>query len=77
MIILDCCRKAKAIFRKLNDIVEILNAFKHQNVYTTGNIDFSYLENFPLQTVRDVEDFERKLKEDASLMELYVSHIVP
>lgn len=66
------------ILRKLNEIIELLNASNYKTI-NTDNIDFSRLGKFPLQMVRDVEDFERRLKEDASLMELYVSkpyHII-
>ncbi|KMQ85727.1 hypothetical protein RF55_15544 [Lasius niger] len=73
----DCCRKTnRIILRKLNEILEILNASNYNNNnYKTDNIDFSRLGSFPLETVKDVEDFERKLNEDASLMELYKRNI--
>ncbi|CAL1680821.1 unnamed protein product [Lasius platythorax] len=70
----DCCRKTnRIILRKLNEILEILNA-SHYNI-KTDNINFSRLGSFPLETVKDVEDFERKLNEDALLMELYKRNI--
>lgn len=37
----------------------------------TDDVDFSRL-NFPFQTVKEVKNFERKIKEDVSFMELYV-----
>ncbi|XP_015594199.1 uncharacterized protein LOC107267253 isoform X2 [Cephus cinctus] len=58
---------------KLNEIIELLNASDYK-VGKANVIDFSRLESFPLQLIKAVEDFEKKLKEDESLLELYCTY---
>ena len=63
----------RTVLHKLNQIIEMPNATSF-NVGNPNLRDFSRLgNNFPLQTVDEVENFEKQLKQDDSLMELYIS----
>ena len=70
----DHCKDTnRTVLHILNQIIEMLNA-SSLNVGNPKLRDFSRLgNNFPLHTIDEVENFEKQLKQDESLMELYVS----